>query len=353
MGMGNGIPQVGNEVDSDVEAPKVKVIQGANDGTFSFSGVKVATVQYLLVDVFNIRDDALPFINGELVDANYALQGGDTLEFIVQDGQKGRYPGGKAKLSKQIVPQLVQHIGVGTQYREPFFGWGAIGLELIRTKQVKSIWINDKHPGVAAYWTSVIRYPKQLKQLVVNFEPSRETFYKLKEKMLSQLTQNVPQAEPDIVRLGFEKLVLHRLSYSGLGEMAGGPLSDICSRWNPKNLYKKIGADHLAFSGVNIHGDCCTCLDFEQMFCGDNCLLYLDPPYFHQGPKCYPIAFTPKDHERLAGQLQQLRNPWLLSYDDCPEIRSLYGKWANIVKVPVNCSISKANLKNELLICPK
>jgi len=268
----------------------------------------------------------------------------------VRNGQKGRYPGGKAKLAKQIVPLLVRQLGTDTQYREPFFGWGAIGLELIRAKLVKSIWINDKHPGVAAYWTSVIRYPDQLKQLVINFEPSSDAFCRLKEKMLSQLTQPFPQAEPDIVRLGFEKLVLHRLSFSGLGEM-GGELSDIDSRWTPETLCKKIHDDHLAFLGVKIHDDCCTCLDFDQMFKGNNCLLYLDPTYFQQGPKCYPIALTLKDHERLAGLLQQQNNPWLLSYDDCPEIRALY-PWALVKTVPVKYSITGASRRRELLICP-
>ena len=72
-----------------LEAASVKVIHGANDGTFNLSGSKVQTVRASLVDAFNIPADALSFVNGEQVDANYTLQENDTLEFVKQAGVKG------------------------------------------------------------------------------------------------------------------------------------------------------------------------------------------------------------------------------------------------------------------------
>jgi len=67
----------------------VKVIHGANDGSFNLAGSKVTTVRASLVDAFNIPGDALAFVNGEQVDANYTLQSNDTLEFVKQAGVKG------------------------------------------------------------------------------------------------------------------------------------------------------------------------------------------------------------------------------------------------------------------------
>jgi hypothetical protein len=67
----------------------VKVIHGANDGSFNLAGSKVSTVRASLVDAFNIPGDAQTFVNGEQVDANYTLQSNDTLEFVKQAGVKG------------------------------------------------------------------------------------------------------------------------------------------------------------------------------------------------------------------------------------------------------------------------
>lgn len=70
-------------------AGKVKVIHGANDDEFEIAGAKVSQVRANLVDAFNIPGDALSFVNGEQVDANYTLQQNDTLEFVKQAGVKG------------------------------------------------------------------------------------------------------------------------------------------------------------------------------------------------------------------------------------------------------------------------
>lgn len=72
-----------------LEAAKVKVIHGANDGEFNLSGSKVQTVRASLVDAFNIPGDATAYVNGEQVDANYVLKANDTLEFVKQAGVKG------------------------------------------------------------------------------------------------------------------------------------------------------------------------------------------------------------------------------------------------------------------------
>jgi len=70
-------------------AGKVKVIHGANDDEFEIAGAKVSQVRANLVDAFNIPGDALSFVNGEQVDANYTLKKNDTLEFVKQAGVKG------------------------------------------------------------------------------------------------------------------------------------------------------------------------------------------------------------------------------------------------------------------------
>lgn len=61
-------------------------------------------------------------------------------------------------------------------------------------------------------------------------------------------------------------------------------------------------------------------------------VIYLDPPYycnsnFAETSKLYRHNFSVQDHEQLADELKKCRNKWILSYDDCPEIRTLFSSF--------------------------
>lgn len=60
-------------------------------------------------------------------------------------------------------------------------------------------------------------------------------------------------------------------------------------------------------------------VDFERLlktYDRTGAMFYLDPPYY-EAEKYYPDRFQPEDHVRIKGK-------FLLSYNDCPEIRELY-----------------------------
>lgn len=67
----------------------VKVIHGANDGTFDLTGSKVSGVRASLVDAFNISQDAIAFVNGQRVADSYQLRVDDVIEFVRERGVKG------------------------------------------------------------------------------------------------------------------------------------------------------------------------------------------------------------------------------------------------------------------------
>lgn len=67
----------------------VKVIHGANDGTFDLAGSKVSGVRASLVDAFNISQDAIAFVNGQRVADSYQLRVDDVIEFVRERGVKG------------------------------------------------------------------------------------------------------------------------------------------------------------------------------------------------------------------------------------------------------------------------
>lgn len=267
------------------------------------------------------------------------------------------YPGGKTKLLGEISKYLNVH-SCDLEYREPFFGGGSVGLNFISDNpDLNNIWINDKDIGVACLWTSLIRHSKELKKRVKAFTPSVKAFYEFKEFLPTIKT--CPNLQ--IVDVGFKKLAVHQMSYSGLGTMAGGPRGGreqkadykIDSRWSPNYICGKIDKFCEMFSSLQIRDDSCTNYDFEDVIQEDgNAILYVDPPYYVKGNDLYQCGFSHEDHDRLAKVLRKSSNPFVLSYDDCNEIQDLYS-WANIFTVGVNYSICNSRNKTELIICPK
>jgi DNA adenine methylase len=61
--------------------------------------------------------------------------------------------------------------------------------------------------------------------------------------------------------------------------------------------------------------------------------VYIDPPYVTNGHKLYRYFFERAEHERLADVVEDLRVPWLMSYDNHDLIRGLYvGEQTKVVK---------------------
>lgn len=55
----------------------------------------------------------------------------------------------------------------------------------------------------------------------------------------------------------------------------------------------------------------------------DSALFYLDPPYY-DAEKYYPDRFQPEDHLRLKESLEHINGRFILSYNDCVEIKKMY-----------------------------
>jgi DNA adenine methylase len=269
-----------------------------------------------------------------------------------------RYPGGKSKIGKIIINKLLAIINNNKEleYREPFFGGGSIGLNFLKNIPDKNnIWINDYDYGISNLWTSVICFSEELKKRVKNYKPSVESFYELKKDLLL--------GSDDVLDSGFKKLVIHQISYSGLGTRSGGPLGGkkqsskykIDCRWSPDYICKRIDEFNLLFSKYKLKENICTKHDFSKLItdCDKMSLLYLDPPYYLKGGDLYQYSFNVKDHYRLSVLLKNTKHHWILSYDDTPEIREMY-YWAKIEEINnINYTIKTSRSKSELLIFPE
>lgn len=271
-----------------------------------------------------------------------------------------RYPGGKAKLSGPILSKI-QELTEGQDihhYMEPFFGGGSICFATLKKKtfpDLKSVVINEADFALYCLWHTVIRDPEALIKKVREFKPSTQGFYAIKESLIRGDYQNLPYET-----IGLMKLAIHQMSYSGLGVKAGGPIGGskqmskygVDCRWSPDSIIKKINVCYDLLSEVDVRmyvGDAINVIDYCST---PDTFIYLDPPYYEKGQELYQFTFLEDAHKQLADTLKKTPSPWLLSYDDCPEVRELYS-WATIEDINVNYTITTARTKSELLIYPK
>lgn len=276
-----------------------------------------------------------------------------------------RYPGSKDKIASRIIAAFPDAVAVslfqraGLEYREPFFGSGAVGCDVLNAlPRTSAVWLNDKDYWLACLWNTIRDQPDELIDELQRMHPSVEGFYALKEQDGDR--------SPDPIVIAARKIALHQWSFSGLGAMAGGPIGgrkqsseyNVDCRWNVTRLKAAIGERHKlfrCFPRVNI-----TTRDFAELIdsAPPSAFIYADPPYYEKGPELYKYSMTDEDHRRLAGSLRACRGDWVLSYDDCAFVRELYESWASIrpIDLTYTTAIAKDGIRRknrEILITPR
>jgi DNA adenine methylase len=250
-----------------------------------------------------------------------------------------RYPGGKSrgKLKDKIIEHIAEHHSGGS-FGELFFGGGGITLNLIKEKVVDNVIICEKDIALADLWWQIIDDPRDLIRKVERFTPSVRAFKDVKERVLAEQGN------------GFDFLVVNRLSHGGRGVKAGpqgghnqqGQYKIDC-RWKTETLVKTIGLLHRLFGTVDVDWFCGS---YDDAPWGID-YLYMDPPYWSVGDELYQHNFTEDDHLALFDYLRG-RGGWLLSYNNCPEVRELYQGFNMEVTGTVGNGGEKPN--SELLI---
>lgn len=157
------------------------------------------------------------------------------------------------------------------------------------------------------------------------FEEFKDDFYR-EELLLTELMFPPPEAnELNEIRTRITKdydvrraamfLKLLRYSYSsGCKSFASQPF-DI------RKLFELIKQLENRMANVVVENQ-----DFETLikhYDRQDTFFYADPPYFST-EDMYVVGFNWNDHVRLKDTLSKIQGKFLLSYNDCPEIRELY-----------------------------
>lgn len=261
-----------------------------------------------------------------------------------------RYPGGKGKLAEYIKQVLRVNELFDGEYVEPYAGGAAVALELLLCEYVSVIRINDVSRPIYAFWKSVLDNTDALSRLVVDTPLTVRSWDK--QKLIMRNARDY-----DNLSLGFATFFLNRTNRSGIlnGGIIGGRDQEgpwkIDARYNRRELVRRIEA--IAAVKKRIKVTRLDALRFIRDGVGkwpDRTLLYLDPPYFVKGRDLYYDFYEPDDHKAVATFVTKdvIRQKWIVSYDNAPQIRSLYRGQAHIV-YDIGYSARSASVGTEIM----
>jgi DNA adenine methylase len=238
-------------------------------------------------------------------------------------------------------------------YAEPYAGGCGLALGLLFGGHVADIHINDIDRSIWAFWHCVLNETEALVEKLATTPVTTEEW--LKQRKIQRTKRKV-----STLNLAFSTFFLNRTNRSGViatGGMIGGTDQSgnykLDCRYNRADLVRRIR--RIAKYRDRIHLSNLDALLFirrcdRTLPAGS--LLFIDPPYFKKGRKLYTSFYAPDDHAQVAKAVLNSKCPWIVTYDDTPEIRGLY-RDRRQYRFDINYSLQTKRMGTELLIASK
>lgn len=263
-----------------------------------------------------------------------------------------RYPGAKSKLYEYVRDLLAQENLRNCTFIEPFAGSCALSLKLLENRDIGHAVVNERDPLIYSFWVSVFQHTDELLELIENTPITLNEWHRYSEYRNSENLFG-----KTVVEKGFACLFLNRTNFSGilnanpLGGKAQTSQYKIDCRFNRESLMTSVQqlsqfADRITVCNHDA-------LDFMKRRLKNrrpnSFFVYIDPPYYKAGPELYRYYYSHADHEALANYIKPKAFPWLISYDDAPEIHQLY-ETSTFVNLHMDYSVHTSRKGSELLI---
>lgn len=235
-----------------------------------------------------------------------------------------RYPGGKARLGKWLSHIISYNSLKESTYIEPYAGGAGAAMYLLTNGHVKNILINDLDKGIYAFWWSLLNRTESFIELIETTKVNMTEWEQ--QRKISEITNT-----ENLLELGFATFFMNRTNRSGItkGGVIGGKRQDgnykLDARFNKNDLIKRI--KKIASYKENIvlrNIDAIELLSSISSYKEREFMLFLDPPYFNKGALLYRDFYALKDHISIAQKVKEMDQPWVMTYDNCDEIRAIY-----------------------------
>ena len=262
-----------------------------------------------------------------------------------------RYPGGKFALAT-ILRRLRELNGfTGRSLAEPFAGGAGASLALLLQRETHHIHLNDLDQAIYAFWHSATFQSECFLRHLDQSPISLDEWKRWRHIYRS--------ADASLLERGFAAFYLNRCNRSGIikdGGVIGG--ADQRGKWkmdarfNKDTLRERI--ETLALERERISITNLDAIAFISSLDQSEVMFFIDPPYYQKGGKMYMNALSPEYHNELAEKLRRMTDSaWVLTYDDCPEIRALYSSWSTIHPFSLQYAASSKRQGLEVMIVPR
>lgn len=261
-----------------------------------------------------------------------------------------RYPGGKAAMAGLLAEARRLNCAGDAPLAEPFAGGAGAALSLLYREEASEIFINDADAAMHDFWWTLCHRPAPFLE--------RVSLAKINIREWKRQRSIYRASASSRLARGFAAFYLNRCNRSGI-ILNGGPIGGIDqkghwkidARYNRDDLRRRCERVVEYRDRINVSG--LDGLEFIRKRRLRRTFFFVDPPYFEKGPTLYLNTLDPAYHEKLGQELRQLEQPWILTYDDCPEIRRIYSRWAQVRPFALRYSASERRQGRELLVAPK
>lgn len=235
-----------------------------------------------------------------------------------------RYPGGKGKLFSFVSEVIKNSMIQKPVYIEPFAGGAGLALALLFNNIVDEIVLNDYDKAIYSIWKAMLTQTDEFIEMIKTTPVTVEEWYNQKEIYTNKNKKYS-------LELGFATFFLNRTNRSGI--LSAGPIGGyqqtgnylIDARFNKSELINRV--KRIATYRKKIHFYNHDIRSFIHSYVPtyrDHAFIYLDPPYYKKGRYLYKNYFTNQDHQDIHSLLTTLNCPWMVTYDNTPEILDIY-----------------------------
>ena len=233
-----------------------------------------------------------------------------------------RYPGGKTWLIPRIREWLYSMPSKPACFVEPFLGGGIVSLSVAFEDLAESVVGVELDDEVAAVWRVLLGdRARWLRERIGDFEVTEDS------------VNEILAARPDSLHeMAFRTIVKNRVNRGGIlapgaglqrfGENGKG----LKSRWYPDTLQKRIdGIERIRHKITFLEDDGVGVLRSYADERTDGAAFFIDPPYTVAGKRAGSRLYKHSqiDHEELFHIAERLPGDFLMTYDNCAEVRNL------------------------------
>lgn len=234
-----------------------------------------------------------------------------------------RYPGGKGKFAP-FVKDLMKENRLSGDYLEPYAGGSGVALDLLFNGHCQNIHINDLDIAIYNFWVSVTTQTELFLKLINDTQVTIDEWH-IQKEILSR-----PETHSQLEH-GFATFFLNRTNRSGIlkGGVIGGKEQKgdykLDARYNKEALSKRINKIGEFSNRIKVYNrDALELLSQVDSLLPPDSLIYLDPPYYVKGQGLYRNFYIHDDHVLIRNALDNVKSKWIVSYDNCTEIKEIY-----------------------------